>query len=209
MKKISLLITALFLAQASICQTLIPDLHNEDLWYVQNREASKIGDDIVRLNGKEGDGMMVLRDFDFENGTLEFEVKGENKPGASFVGLAFNIQNEEEYETVYFRPFNFQNEAREMNSFQYAYEPNYSWKVLREKFPGKYENALTPAPNPDDWIHVRVTKKADQVHVYANKQTEPILIVDCLSDKTSGLIGLWVGNGSKGDFRNLQIKTEK
>lgn len=209
MKKITTILTLLFFSNVSMSQCLTPDLHDETLWYVQNREVFEIGNDIVRLDAKEGDGMMILKDFDFENGTIEFEVKGENKQGASFVGLAFNIQNQEEYETLYFRPFNFKNEARKMNSFQYAYEPNFSWNMLREKFPQKYENELSPAPNPDEWIHVRITKQNNRVHIYAQKQKKPVLIVDCLSDNFAGRIGLWVGNGSKGDFRNLKIKAKK
>jgi hypothetical protein len=34
---------------------------------------------------------------------------------------------------------------------------------------------------------------------------EPCLVVDQLSDRTKGLVGLWVGNNADGDFADLKI----
>ncbi|MDR7129890.1 hypothetical protein J2X69_002236 [Algoriphagus sp. 4150] len=193
------------LAQVAFAQEFTPNLHDSNLWYVQNREPSKTTTNGIELNAEEGDGMMVLKDFDFKNGSIELDVKGEDKQGASFVGLAFNIQSEYEYETLYFRPFNFQNEARKSHAVQYTYNPDYTWDVLREKFPAKYENSLEPAPDPNDWFHVRITKLNGKISVYVNNQSDPCLVVSSLSKKKNGMIGLWVGNGSKGEFKNLKI----
>src|SRR5690606_31024506 len=96
------------LAPLAFGQVLEPNLQDDGIWYLQNREVSKGTGSGVSLNGANGDGLMVLKEFTFNNGTIEFEVKGEDVQGGSFVGLAFNIQSEEEYETLYFRPFNFQ-----------------------------------------------------------------------------------------------------
>ena len=77
---------------------------------VINREIVSINDsrNTLILSRIEGDGMAIVNDLDFAEGTIELEIKGENSPGRSFVGVAFNIQNDSTYEAVYFRPFNFQ-----------------------------------------------------------------------------------------------------
>lgn len=205
MKKAILSLFLATAAQLAFAQVLTPNLQDGKLWYVQNREASKIASNGIELDAKEGDGLMVLKDYLFANGSIEFDVKGEDRQGASFVGLAYNIQGEEEYETLYFRPFNFLNEARKTHSVQYAYHPENTWDVLRAKFPGKYENLLESAPDPNDWFHVRITISNGQISAYVNSQTEPSLVVTSLSKNANGLIGLWVGNGSKGSFKNLKI----
>jgi hypothetical protein len=47
------------------------------------------------------------------------------------------------------------------------------------------------------------------VKVYVNGNPEPCLSIDKLNDRKTGKIGLWVGNGSDGDFANLQITTRE
>jgi len=38
-----------------------------------------------------------------------------------------------------------------------------------------------------------------------NGQTKPALSVELLDDRHTGKLGLWVGNGSDGWFRNLKV----
>jgi hypothetical protein len=91
---------------------------------------------------------------------------------------------------------------------QYISQPDYPWQVLREKFSGKYEKAVIPAPGGNDWFHAKIVIKYPHVTVYVNGNKEPSLNVDQLNKRTSGKIGLWVGNNSDGDFANLQITAE-
>jgi hypothetical protein len=46
-----------------------------------------------------------------------------------------------------------------------------------------------------------------QVSVFVGDAKEPSLVVNQLSDRKKGLVGLWVGNTSGGDFANLKIVT--
>jgi hypothetical protein len=41
--------------------------------------------------------------------------------------------------------------------------------------------------------------------VFVNDGKEPCLVVDQVSDRKKGLVGVWVGNGSGGDFANFKI----
>ena len=41
--------------------------------------------------------------------------------------------------------------------------------------------------------------------VFVGEAKDPSLTVNLLSDRQQGLVGLWVGNNSGGDFANLTI----
>jgi len=43
------------------------------------------------------------------------------------------------------------------------------------------------------------------VKVYANGSEQPSLEIKQISDRKQGKVGLWVGNGSEGWFKNLKI----
>jgi len=55
------------------------------------------------------------------------------------------------------------------------------------------------------WFHVRVVVASPKVSVFVGDAKQPSLVVTQLSDRTKGLVGLWVGNGSGGDFADLKI----
>lgn len=164
----------------------------------------------VEMNAAEGDGLAVLKEIDFETGTIEVELLGENNPGRSFIGLAFNIEDEETFEAIYFRPFNFvaTEQARKDHMVQYVNHPEYTWYKLREERTMEFENELPAPPDPDDWFKTIIKVSEKHVEVYLDKVTEPVLKVERLAGFKSDKIGLWVGNGSSGRFRNLNIHEE-
>lgn len=161
----------------------------------------------VRLDEKEGEGVAWLNGMQFTNGVIEFDVRGKDVLQKSFVGIAFHGKNDSTYDAIYFRPFNFRSEdpVRKSHSVQYISQPTYTWPKLRSEHPGKYENSITPAPDPNAWSHVKVSVDNTKVSVYVNGASAPSLVVDKLSKQPGKLLGLWVGNGSGGDFANLQI----
>jgi len=164
----------------------------------------------VEMNAAEGDGLAVLKEIAFASGTIEVELHGENNPGKSFIGIAFNIQNEESFEAVYFRPFNFvaTEQIRKDHMVQYVHHPEYTWYKLREERTGEFESEIPSPPNPDHWFKatIRISEKA--VEVFVDHKTDPVLKVERLASDKSDKIGLWVGNGSSGRFRNLHVTTE-
>lgn len=176
-------------------------------WTAYNREVS-FDNDVIHLNAQSGDGLLWLSYSNFKNGIIELDIKGKNAPGQSFVGLAFHGKDDATYDAVYFRPFNFKNPDRSSHSVQYISMPENDWFALRNAYPGKYEKRIDPVPNPvDEWFHVRIVVNYPQVKVYINGSTEPSLEVEQISDRRHGAIGLWVGNGSEGWFKNLEVKS--
>ena len=190
-------------------QTTTPDLTSSALWQLQNREASAPEAGTIELNGKPGDGMMILKGSNFSEGTITLKIRGENKPGGSFVGIAFHVQDEKRYESIYFRPFNFKNTERQTHSVQYISMPDHPWEKLRSQFPGKYENKIDPAPDPTAWIDAKITIKGKLIKVFVNGASTPSLEVESLSDRKSGAVAIWVGNTSKGSFKELKITSDK
>ena len=60
-------------------------------------------------------------------------------------------------------------------------------------------------PDPNDWFHARVVVASPKVSVFVGEGKEPCLTVNQLSDRKKGLVGIWVGNTSGGDFANFTI----
>src|SRR5687768_473125 len=191
-------------------QTVRPDLQDTAKWSTINRTISLINENGrkgVYFNEVPGNGLMVLKGIEFSNATIEFDVKGKNILQQSFVGIAFHGQNLTTYDAVYFRPFNFKSpdSIRRVHSVQYISMPDNDWEKLRNVFPGKYENTVTPVPEPDEWFHVKIVVDGKKVSAFVNNSATPSLQVEKLTNTTNGGIALWMGNNSGGSFANLVI----
>jgi N-acetylneuraminic acid mutarotase len=79
---------------------------------------------------------------------------------------------------------------------------------LRQEFPGKYEQPIKPAPDPNAWLHARITVDSKNIKVYVNGGIKPSLIVEPLVRTDGKMIGLWAG-GTDGDWKNLKITPAK
>ncbi len=178
---------------------------------VFNRELTKSTDvnfKAVHLSAKGDDGIAWLNGLDFSNGVIEIDIKGKDVLQESFVGIAFHGVDEKILDAIYFRPFNFQSRdsIRKIHAVQYVSHPDFPWHVLREKYNGKYEKSIASAPSANSWFHAKIVVEYPTIKVFVNNNFEPSLTVDQLSQRTSGKLGLWVGNNSDGDFANLTLK---
>lgn len=209
---LQVVITCLLLANSAAAQqeVLVPDLSkisDSGKWTAFNRNI--LFDNHVQMNAKPGDGLLYLKDLDFSNGKIEFDVKGKEVFQKSFVGIAFHGIDEKTFDAIYFRPFNFKNPQRNSHSVQYISMPGNDWEKLRQEFPGKYENTVSPVPDPTDWFHVTVVISYPEVKVFVNNSAEPSLVVNQISQQKRGWLGFWVGNGSDGAFKNLKVTFSK
>lgn len=212
-EKILLAIMALLVVEAYGQQelNLANTLTNGKITAV-NRAVSLYGaiEHAVEMDARDGDGLAIFEDTEFGTGTIEVELLGENNPGKSFIGIAFNIENDSTYEAIYFRPFNFvaEEQIRKDHMVQYIFHPEFTWRKLRAQRTGEFENEITQAPNPDDWFKARIKVDDEKVTVYVKDLSEPVLTVHRLNATTSKKIGLWTGFGSSGRFRNLILKKQ-
>ncbi len=179
--------------------------HNRSV--MNYKDSGKSG---IELNALEGDGIAVFENTEFETGTIFIDIKGENNPGKSFVGLAFNITDEEGYEVVYFRPFNFvaKEQIRRDHMVQYVFHPEYTWRKLRTERTGEFEAEINDPPDPDNWFTALIKITRDRVMVFMRDEDKAVLDVPRLSAPKSGRIGAWVGHNSSGRFANVRLKKE-
>ena len=165
--------------------------------------VEKDGAPAVEVNGE---GVIWLDGCEFSNGTIEFDAKGKSGPPQSnFMGIVFRAMDEKTYDTVYFRPFNFRapKPDNKSHAVQYSSHPEWPWQRLRKEHTGKYEKGIEPSPDGDAWFHAKVVVAKPKVSVFVNGATEPSLMVDELTERKGGSVGLFVTK--YGVIANLKI----
>lgn len=177
---------------------------------VYNRKLTLINENNIRgirLSKAYGEGIAWVNNLEFSEGTIEFDVRGEDTKQHSFVGIAFHAVNDSTFDAVYLRPFQFRetNETLRSHGIQYISLPEFTWRVLRAKFPDRYEHAVDPAPDPNSWVHVRLEIKGNTIRTFINGNSQPALVVEKLTAVTSGRLGFYVADTSGGDFANLVV----
>jgi len=198
------------LAAQTAGRTLTTDLPSK----VSNREMQPLTDGSrqgLRLDARPGDGGAWWPDVQFGDGTIELDVRGNDKPQQSFVGVAFHGDDKNGFDAIYFRPFNFRaaTDVGRSHSVQYVSHPAYTWDKLRAESPGRYEAAILAPPDPNAWFRARIEVAYPSIRVFVNSATAPVLEVKQLSDRKTGWVGVWVGNNSDGAFANLVITPAK
>ncbi|WP_422082086.1 family 16 glycoside hydrolase [Ulvibacterium sp.] len=206
MREIKTLLTAItLLFITSIYSQESNKLFDPEHWTEHNCKAS-FEEGVIHIENTGGTALLWLDGVDFGNGTIELDIKGNDK--VSFLGLAFHGLDNENYDAVYFRPFNFKSKEKSGNAIQYIAAPDNDWNILREKFPGKYENAIDPIPDPNSWFHARIVIDFPEVKVYVDHAGKATLAVKQISKRKSGKLGLWV-DSDDGRFKNLSIVKNK
>jgi hypothetical protein len=156
----------------------------------------------------EDEWIVTLSNIEFTNGIIEFDALGQSEPPQSnFLGVAFHVLDEGIHDAVYFRPFNFRapDTERSSHAVQYISHPRFRWFDLRKDKPGQFEQPIVPPPDGDGWFSARIVVQRPKVSVYVNAADRPSLVVNELSDRNGGAVGLWVGPGQGGYVANLRI----
>lgn len=165
----------------------------------------------VHVTARPGPGVVWIEGSDLGDGTIEVDVHGKDVMQQSFLGVAFHRRDDQTYEAVYLRPFNFQSAdpVRHNHAVQYIMAPTFDWPVLRQKFPEEFERPVQPSIKPTDWVPLRVTLHGGRVQVFVGTVAAPTMEVRKLGELDRGMVGLWVGHNSDGDFANLRVTPAK
>jgi hypothetical protein len=187
----------------------LADLARRGELRVANRQVVELAEGArraVRVSPAPGEPAIWLPSLEFSTGTIELEVRGRDSE-PSFVGVAFGGANDSTFEGVYLRPFNFRatDPLRKAHAVQYIHPPTYTWSRLRTEHPEVYENPVDPAPDPNDWVRLRIVVERSRVRIYVGEGVEPDLVVDRLGEGAGRRVGLWIGNNSDGAFANLRL----
>ncbi len=160
-----------------------------------------------------GHAMAILSASDFEDGTIEAQVAGAPRTGATesargFIGIAFRVQpDSSRFECFYLRPTNgrAEDQLRRNHSTQYISNPEFPWERLRKENPGVYESYADMIPGA--WTKVKIVVEGVRARLYVNEADQPCLMVNDLKlGRTRGKIALWVGPDTDGYFSNLAVK---
>lgn len=183
-----------------------------------NRKAVRVtpavaaDSEMAARKNDEGGGIVVLSGTAFHNGTIEVELAGRPRPGASadargFVGVAFRVAADpSKYECFYIRPTNGRadDQVRRNHSAQYISMPDYQWSRLRREAPERYESYVDLVPG--EWTKIKVEVNGVNARLYVNDSPQPVLIVNDLKHRDSkGTVALWIGLGSEAYFTNLRV----
>lgn len=178
-----------------------------------NREVTPSADKpgAVHLSEREGNGVAWVEGTDFALGTLEVDIKGRDLMQRSFVGIAFHRKDDNAYDCVYLRPFNFRSTdpVRKPHAVQYIALPDFDWPRLRKEFPEEFENPVDQSNEPTGWVPVKVVVKEKAIDIFVGNVKAPALEVRRLGSNDRGAVGVWAGNGSDGDYANLRITPAK
>jgi len=150
----------------------------------------------------------------FADGVLEVDLGAEltakGPPDArGFVGVAFHIsEGSQTYECVYLRMTNGRlNDPappapRIERAIQYVAHPDFHFAVSREQFPGRYERGADIGIGR--WHRLRLEVQAARVRALVDG-AEALQVDDLRYPQRHGAVGLWIGDGTRGLFKNLDI----
>jgi Domain of Unknown Function (DUF1080) len=151
---------------------------------------------------------------DFTDGTIEVEIGAElTGKGApddrGFVGLSFHILPDYSgHETVYLRMTNGRLNVppppapRIDRAVQYVADPGFHFSDSREQSPGRYEKGADIAVGR--WFRYRLEIAGARLRALVDG-TEVLAVDDIRFAGRTGPVGLFVGDGSRGFFRELRI----
>ncbi len=151
---------------------------------------------------------------DFHNGTIEVDVRSRLMHWADidcrgFIGFVFRAsENDDRFESFYVRPRNGRSctePQRRIHTMQYFSYPGYTFAYFRERGIADYEAKADI--DLDEWIHLKGEVTDAGARFYVDDMETPALVVDQMfggADLRGG-IGLYVDNGTEGNFKNLQV----
>jgi hypothetical protein len=151
---------------------------------------------------------------DFTDGTVEAAIGGElTGRGApddrAFVGVSFHIAPAfTGHETVYLRMTNGRlNDPpppppRIDRAIQYVADPGFHFSDSRERFPGRYEKGADIGLGR--WHRLRLEILGQRLRAFVDAK-EALVVEDLRFARRRGPVGLFVGDGSRGFFRDLVV----
>jgi len=200
---------------ASVCKAQTSVKYDLSRLFAEHKLAILNGDTCKALNDRQykgvtSSGIAWINGISFSTGSIDVDIRGRDVYQQNFLGIAFHGNDTTTYDAIYFRPFNFQtpDTLRRKHMVQYISQPDYPWERLRKEHPLVYENTITPAPVPSNWLHAHIVVTRSDIIVYVNHSTIPSLKVKKLNDRNSGGIALWDVYYA-GDFANLVITNDR
>jgi len=168
---------------------------------------------LQRAGGGNRPSIAIVHD-DFTDGTLEVaigaELTGRGAPDdRGFAGLSFHMAGDfTSHETVYLRMTNGRlNDPpppppRIDRAIQYVADPGFHFDQSRERFPGRYEKGADIGVGR--WHRLRLEILGPRLGASVDGK-EVLRVEDLRFARRRGQVGLFVGDGSRGFFREMRV----
>ncbi len=159
-----LLLTVSLSALAWAAPTPVQVPMTEEVWSV-NAEDYKFEEYLGSPSLYLPQGFAELADVQFHNGTIEFDIAFPE--GRGFPGIIFRMQDNRNYEEVYFRPH--QSNNPDANQYTPVFNGLAGWQL--------YHGDGHGAPvlyRYDAWNHVKLVIKGTRGEVYINDMDQPV-----------------------------------
>lgn len=170
---------------------------DSDRWEFKAKELLKEnfkGKDCILLKG----GKAILKDTEFTNGIIEFDVAVPDERG--FIGVFWRMQDEENYEKFYIRPH--QSGNPDANQYTPVFNGVDGWQLYHGK---EYSKAMVY--KFDEWIHVKILLKDLRGEIYIDDMENPAIIIrDMKMGARPGRIGLIVDDYAPGRFAGFNYE---
>jgi len=151
------------------------------------------GQPSVRLDN--GNGYAQLGQVDFSNGIIEFDFAISSAAG--FPGIQFRMQDDLNFEDVYFRAH--MNAKDDALAYAPTYDGNSTWQLFHG--PGFWGNFTFEF---GEWTHARMVISGNQGELYLRDMETPVMFFhDLKMDEQDGLVGM--RGGSDVHFANFKI----
>jgi hypothetical protein len=189
----AIVIAAAYLTTRVNAQTISFD---SDRWEIQAKE-SRVEAYLGRQSLYMKDGFAIVRDANFENGIIEFDVAFSADRG--FTGVLWRVQNLENYEEFYVRPH--QSGNPDANQYQPVFNDLSAWQLY---YGEDYSTAVKYDFNR--WVHIRIVVSGKNAETYIQDMQSPALFITELKRETKpGKVGLKVSSFAPAYFSNFSF----
>jgi hypothetical protein len=165
-------------------------------WDIQANEkqvVDHLGQKSLFLKG----GVAILKDLQFTNGVIEFEIAF--SAGRNFTGVRWRWEDENNFEEFYFRPH--QSGNPDANQYNPVFNGVTAWQLLygeRYSVPIKYDF--------DKWMPIKIVVSGENAEVYIKDMTTPALFInELLRETKAGKVGVSSSNAAAAYFANFKV----
>jgi sugar lactone lactonase YvrE len=167
----------------------------EEYWDLSNAEV------IEHLGRNVMAGSAYLKDVEFHNGTIEFDIAVSGK--TSYPGVMFRMTSERDYERIYIRPH-----RASLYPDAVQYVPTFNGISGWQLYNG--DGYTTGADIPtDDWVRIKLEVSGVQARVYVGGGAQPALAITSLKHgDITGFIGLSGPKDGTAYFSNFSYRLD-
>jgi sugar lactone lactonase YvrE len=147
-------------------------------------------------------GTAILKDVEFENGTIECDI-AMKAAARSYPGVLFRHRSDGEHERIYLRPHR---SPLYGDAVQYvaSFHGVDSWQLYNG--PGLTAAAVIPT---DRWVHMKIEVLGTQARVFLDHAPQPVLVIgDLKHGRASGRLGLTTVADGTAFFSNFSFRAD-